>query len=392
MKRHRKLSVILIIVFAALGCIAFIAYSCLRAEYNRQAIEQLKDSLVSRTAPRLNRSATITIDGKQHVYTTEELGEEIYYQYKGKTYEPGKENSLARLLFEENQDISPDSLDKLIQVRHSDEKITKIVKNLSDTYNSQPQNGRIDTQGRITPSRQGHVLDTEKIQSDLTGYLKRATTDNFSASYTTTKTEPRWSSDDLKKVNTVISSYSTSFNSGSPRGANIRIAASRLDNHFLLPGESLSFLDVLYDESDGKTYQKSGAIFKGEIVQAKGGGICQVSTTAYASFLFAGIIPTKRFPHSLPVSYAPMGLDAALSVGGKDLLVKNTLKSPILISARTKGNVLNIHIKSYRNALNGYRYKPRAEQISKKKAKSYLDVYRKGKKVKTIFLSKDKYE
>ena len=87
-----------------------------------------------------------------------------------------------------------------------------------------------------------------------------------------------------------------------------------------------------------------------------------------------------------------MGLDAALSVGGKDLLVKNTLKSPILISARTKGNVLNIHIKSYRNALNGYRYKPRAEQISKKKAKSYLDVYRKGKKVKTIFLSKDKYE
>ena len=394
MKRYKKLLIVLVTVLAAAGVFgAFQVYSRYRTDRDRrQAVEKLQNSLAETAARYQERSATLTIDGDNHVYTMTELGEHIYYEYENKTYELGNESSLASLLFDADSSISEEELDSLVQSESDADAVTKIMKELSSTYDTSAKNARINSHGKITASKPGHVLDTTSIYNDLTSYLSQKTTDNYSASYKTSAVEPAWTTEDLKEVNTVISSYSTSFVSTNPRGANIKIAASRLDNSFLLPGESISFLDVLYDDSDGKSYQKSGAFFKGKVVQAEGGGICQVSTTAYASFLFAGIIPTKRYPHSIPVSYSPLGLDAALSVGGKDLLVENTLDYPLLISAKTKGNTLNVHLTSYANALKGYRYKPRAEKLSSKKAKSYLDVYKNGKKVKTIFLGKDTYD
>lgn len=86
-----------------------------------------------------------------------------------------------------------------------------------------------------------------------------------------------------------------------------------------------------------------------------------------------------------------MGLDAALSVGGKDLIVKNTLDVPLLILAKAKNGTLAVAIQSYGNALNGYTYKPRAKQLSSLKASAYLDVYSGKKKVKTISLGTDRY-
>ena len=41
-------------------------------------------------------------------------------------------------------------------------------------------------------------------------------------------------------------------------------------------------------------------------------------------------------PHSMPVHYVPLGLDAAISEGVKDLKITNTLDVPIMIYAKTK--------------------------------------------------------
>lgn len=54
------------------------------------------------------------------------------------------------------------------------------------------------------------------------------------------------------------------------------------------------------------------------------------------------------------------GLDAAISEGVKDLKITNTLDVPIMIHAKTKKNRLIFEVKSYKNALKGYQYKPRA--------------------------------
>ena len=104
------------------------------------------------------------------------------------------------------------------------------------------------------------------------------------------------------------------------------------------------------------------------------------------------MIPEKRYPHSMPVGYAKMGLDAALSVGGKDLVIENKWNVPLLILAEAKSGTLAVAIQSYKNALDGYQYKPRAIQESALQASAYLDVYKGKKKIKTIPLGTDVYE
>ena len=58
----------------------------------------------------------------------------------------------------------------------------------------------------------------------------------------------------------------------------------------------------------------------------------------------------------------------------KDLKITNTLDVPIMIYAKTKKNRLIFEVKSYKNALKGYQYKPRAVQLSSVSAKAYLDI------------------
>lgn len=393
MQRYKKLFIILLVLLVVSG--AFVTFQMglrYRSESDSQFIKDLQDKLTLRASVQQNRSVTLTIDGHKHSYTMSQLGERIYYEYEdGTTYEAGEEEALAKHISDTDGTISDDRLNLLVRCQCNEETVKKIMKELADTYHTSAKDSRINTKGKVVAAQMAHQLNTDTIYEKLRNYLNKKTNENYTASYQTKTTAPVWTTKKIKRVKHIICSYSTSFSPSSSRGTNIKIAASRLDNRFLLPGESISFLDVLYDDSDGKAYKKSGAYFKGKVVQATGGGICQVSSTAYATFLFAGIIPEKRYPHSIPVGYAPLGLDAALSVGGKDLQIRNTLDAPLLIQAKTKNGRLNIYLKSYKNALHGYRYKPKSVELSKRKAKSYLDVYKGKKKVKTIFLSKDKY-
>ena len=64
-----------------------------------------------------------------------------------------------------------------------------------------------------------------------------------------------------------------------------------------------------------------------------GGGICQVSSTIHVAMLLAGITPTQRYAHSLPVDYVPKGLDSAIVEGYKDLTFTNKFDFPNRLSA-----------------------------------------------------------
>lgn len=368
--------------------------------------EEIADLLIKEITPYQNSVARIELNGEQHTYSMQDLGQRIYYKCSNKrTFKAGDEKRLASYLvlmdkkrsLEEQyniieKNIDPTTIDISIQCECDEEALTKFIRKLSETYDKPPQNSRIDGHFKVLPAKSGQVLDSTVIANELRTYLNRQTTKNFSGSYQTSKVEPEWLPEDLKQVNTLVARYTTKYKKNSPRGYNIQLAAKRLNGRCLLPKEKISFLDVLYEDKDGKSYKKSGAYFKGKVVQAEGGGICQVSTTAYHTFLLAGIIPEKRYPHSMPVGYAKLGLDAALSVGGKDLVIENTLDVPLLLLAEAKDGTLAIAIQSYADALNGATYKPRAKKISDLEAESFLDVYNGTEKVNTISLSHDTYE
>lgn len=373
------------------------------SHYTKAEITKLLQDTI---APYQKCIATIEIGTDTLTYSMQELGQHIFYQCSNKkTFEAGEEEELAAYLVSLDKDLTateqyaiiegerePTSVQVSIQCECDEKALTKVIQKLTKTYDTPVQNSRINKNYSVLPAKAGRVLNTEEIAKGLRTYLNRQTTHNYSASYQTERVEPEWYPQDLKKVNTLIARYTTNFSNATSRGYNIRLAASRLNGTCLLPGEKISFLDVLYDDDDGKSYRKSAAYYKGKVVQAEGGGICQVSTTAYHTFLLAGIIPEKRYPHSMPVSYAKLGLDAALSVGGKDLVIENTLDVPILILSQARNGTLAVAIQSYKDALDGYTYKPRARQISALEAESFLDVYKGKTKEKTISLSHDVYQ
>lgn len=365
----------------------------------------LTNALKKERKPYEDSIATLQINNDTLIYTMEDLGQHIFYKCSdGKTFETGEESALAQYIIsidkersiKEQYDIiqgneEATTLKISIQCECREAELNKIIRALSKKYDVAAENSRITSSYTVLPAKEGTVLDTQTIAKELRAYLNRQTTKNFSGGYQTSRVKPVWYPEDLKKVNTLIARYTTSFKENTSRGYNIHLAASRLNGVCLLPEEDISFLDVLYKKSDKKSYKKSDAFFRGDVVQAEGGGICQVSTTAYHTFLLAGVLPKKRYPHSMPVGYSKLGLDAALSVGGKDLIIKNTLDVPILILCKAQKGTLAVALQSYKDALNGKTYKPRSEKITDKEAKTFLDVYVGKTKQETIALSHDTY-
>ena len=160
-------------------------------------------------------------------------------------------------------------------------------------------------------------------------------------------TNPRVAVKDLgdKLFKQTLSKYTTIYDAGNTnRASNIALAAKTINGTILLPGETFSYNGTLGNTTKEKGYKEGGAYVGGKVVQAYGGGICQVSTTLYNAVLYANLEIVERYNHSYAVSYVPAGRDATVSYGGKDFKFKNTRNYPIKIIANAKNGVVSISI------------------------------------------------
>ena len=373
------------------------------ASYIESALLSIRDLYESRVC-------NIRINSDKSVYTMDKLGEKIYFVCtegnEQTVYPDGREGALARHIVSLDKDLPLEEQDDIIEGKRQTVKavieikceadqtvLTELATKLSSKYDKAPVNAVIDADMHITHEKNGRVLDTSTIIKDLAEYLGSTEKQDFSQSYHTTKVKASVRASYLKQINTSIGRYVTKFIRTSIRGKNIALAASRIDGVVLKPEEQISFLERLYDDSDGKSYGKAGGFLNNRVVQVEGGGICQVSTTAYDAFLSAGIIPVERHSHMCKVSYVPGGFDAALAVGTKDLVVKNTLEYPLMIRAKAKGQKLGVWIYSYRDAKHGMSYKLRSETISAgTEYEMYLDTYEGSKLKESKLVSNDKYK
>lgn len=160
-------------------------------------------------------------------------------------------------------------------------------------------------------------------------------------------TKPRIAVKDLgdKLFKQTLSKYTTIYDTGNTnRASNIALAAKTINGTILLPGETFSYNGTLGNTTKEKGYKPGGAYVGGKVVQAYGGGICQVSTTLYNAVLYANLEIVERYNHSYAVSYVPAGRDATVSYGGKDFKFKNTRSYPIKIVANAKNGVVSVAI------------------------------------------------
>ena len=72
-----------------------------------------------------------------------------------------------------------------------------------------------------------------------------------------------------------------------------------------------------------------------------GGGICQVSTTAFRAAVNSGLKIIERYPHAFPVKYYnPQGFDSTIYPPHPDLRFLNDTPKNILIQVKIEGTTL----------------------------------------------------
>lgn len=128
------------------------------------------------------------------------------------------------------------------------------------------------------------------------------------------------------------------------RAENIDLAAKALDGVEILPGETLSVNELLGDTSEDERYQVTSVVNGTTIEQGRGGGVCQVSTALYIAALKADLEIVERYPHTIVCDYAPIGLDATLAYGQKDLRIKNNTDQSMFVRATALGQTVDVKI------------------------------------------------
>lgn len=189
----------------------------------------------------------------------------------------------------------------------------------------------------------------------------------------------------------VSGSCTTSYKtSGANRSTNVELAASRM-NIVIMPGQAVSVSDTILPRTAENGYKVAHAYQNGQIVDAMGGGICQVSSTIYNACRNSGLEILERHPHSMPVAYLPLGMDAAISAGTKDLVFRNPYSTPVIMQASTSEKRLTVNVLVPVSVLNGTTYKFWAEKTGPLSATSYVTTYVNGVEQSTVNVGSSKY-
>ena len=181
----------------------------------------------------------------------------------------------------------------------------------------------------VYEEHKGQAVDKEKLK-DIIVY-KIENLDSSQSEIPLDVLNPKYTYDQLMKIDTLLGSYETYFNpKRKNRVNNITVAANSTSDILVNTNEKFSFNQQLRD-NDAYNKLKVSIILNGKHDKGVGGGICQVSTTIYNAALYAGMDIVKITNHSIPSPYVTKGRDATVSNGSMDFVFKNNNNNPIIV-------------------------------------------------------------
>jgi len=139
-----------------------------------------------------------------------------------------------------------------------------------------------------------------------------------------------------------LATYTTRVSGPSNMVTNIMLATQKCNGTILLTDDIFSFNDTVGEQSAATGFKKGDAILNGQIVQAYGGGICQVSSTIFAAALYANLEIVERWNHAFVSSYLPAGMDAAVAWTVRDFKIANNTDYPVRIDVTCSGGALTV--------------------------------------------------
>jgi vancomycin resistance protein YoaR len=205
----------------------------------------------------------------------------------------------------------------------------------------------------ITESRVGQTLDAEATVNRVVQALEAGqrevalVTKEVPPSYPDTAT-----AEELGIVDLVATGESYFIGSPSGRDHNIRLAASQFDGLVIPPGETFSFNHHLGEVTAEAGYDESYITAGEQLAIGIGGGICQVSTTAFRAAFWGGYPITERWAHSQRVAYyelrgGDVGMDATIYSPNVDLRFINDRSAPLLIETEVEQGTHRLFFRFY---------------------------------------------
>jgi vancomycin resistance protein YoaR len=205
--------------------------------------------------------------------------------------------------------------------------------------------------GGIVPVVESVTGQTLDITATVSLIEEAATSETRTVSLPLLSIRPAISSEDAARLGIVelIGEGTTNFAGSTPsRVQNIVVGASQFDGLLIAPGETFSFNHYLGDVTAEKGYEESIIIWGNTTRADVGGGLCQVSSTAFRAAFWAGLPIVERWPHAFRVSYyePPKGLDATIYSPSVDLKWVNDTSHYILIHtyADRENQTLTFHL------------------------------------------------
>lgn len=242
----------------------------------------------------------------------------------------------------------------VLGIKANKENIKNYLVSLVPQINQEPINAQLESKnGKVqvfSLDHDGIALQIEKSSDEIEKilfvpenyYIEKGKDIEIQLITESVKPEISIESIDNMGLTALLSTGESNF-SGSPKNRrhNISIGAGKFQGILIGPGDEFSFVKVLGNVGPKEGYLPELVIKKGETIPEYGGGLCQVSSTAFRAAVQAGLEVTERQNHAYPVKYySPQGTDATIYPPHPDLKFKNNTPAYILIQTRIEGNKL----------------------------------------------------
>lgn len=224
------------------------------------------------------------------------------------------------------------------------------VRRTARAFDREPVDARYVLQGDllvIRPEEAGWKLDQKAALNLLEATLFDPRRDGVNLPVA--PAYPRLKAADLPPVEglELLTEASTSFKgSSAERAANVAAAARNLDGYVVPAGEEFNFNRAVGNISPENGFKEALVISGGRTVKGVGGGVCQVSTTAFRALYQAGLPVIERNQHAYRVRwYDPIvGYDAAVYQPYLNLRMKNDTPGPLLVRAGVQGGIVTVRL------------------------------------------------
>ncbi|WP_300678598.1 VanW family protein [Nocardioides sp.] len=189
----------------------------------------------------------------------------------------------------------------------------------------------------VVPAKPGVSFDAEQAQTVFTQLLTKPEGQRTGTINSKTA-DPAVSTADAEgwKIKEKISSFTTYFPYAEYRNINIGRAAELVNGTIIKPGETFSLNGTVGERTRANGFTDGWTIQEGVFKSDLGGGVSQMATTTFNAAFFAGLQDVEHHAHSLYISRYPVGREATVAWGAKDLRFKNNTPYGVLIRAAIK--------------------------------------------------------